>query len=211
MAASAAATDHAARLDDHAARLDEVCGNDMRIFHDLCRGGVEQISLLFSEIAGSPLPPAVILQVLSITEAQLQQAQTLQAPPTASLLQFQEAMAAAVEEAADVPQFRVLLQKHIGRLQHAASVLDAVTSQLAKLHAETGGSITAIERLLMDLAPPGQKGRPMPNGMINALLRVPRDATACTLDDVVACFWRNLDPSDTVAEISAVLEEHMKK
>jgi hypothetical protein len=124
-------------------------------------------------------------------------------------------MAAALDDAEDVQRCAELLQKHIGRLQHAASVLDAVTPQLAQFHAQAaaspGGSVAAIERLLMDLAPPPQTGRPMPPGMINALLRVPLDATACTLDDVVACFWRNLDTSDTAAAISAVLEEHMKK
>jgi hypothetical protein len=56
----------AALVTDLAARLYEVCGNDMRIFHDLCRGGIEPIGILFSEFAGSPLPPAVIMQVLSM-------------------------------------------------------------------------------------------------------------------------------------------------
>ena len=57
----------AALVTDLAARLYEVCGNDMRIFHDLCRGGIEPIGILFSELAGSPLPPAVIMQVLKVT------------------------------------------------------------------------------------------------------------------------------------------------
>jgi len=184
----------------------------MRIFQDLCRCGIEPINLLFSEFAGSPLPLAVIMQVLSITEAQLLQAQTLQVPPTASLHQFLEAMAAfPLDTAEDVQRCSDILQKHIGRLQHAAAVLDAVTPQLARFHAHTGGSIAAIERLLADLAPAPQKGRPMPQGMINSLVRVPRDATACTLDDLVAFFWRNLEQFDTAAEISAVLEEHMQK
>jgi len=194
-----------------AARLSEVCGNDMRIFYDLCRGGIEPIGMLFSEVAGSPLPPAVIMQVLSITEAQLQQAQTLQQPPTASLHQFLEAMAASVDDTEEVQSYSDILQKHIKRLRHAAQVLEVVTPQLARFHAHTGGSTAAIERMLVDLAPAPQKGKPMPPGMINALLRVPRDATACTLNDLVACFSRNLDPFDTAAEIGAVLEEHMQK
>ena len=131
----------------------------LRIFHGLCRGGIEPIGILFSEFAGSPMPPAVIMQVLSITEAQLLQAQTLQAPPTASLRQFEEAMAAALEDTEDVLRCSELLQKHIGRLQHASSVLDAVTPQLAQLHAQAaaspGGSIAAIERLLACPCPIG--------------------------------------------------------
>ena len=30
----------------------------------------------------------------------------------------------------------------------------------------------------------------MPPGMINALLRVPKEATTCTVDDFVECFQR---------------------
>jgi hypothetical protein len=186
----------AALVTDPAARLYEVCGNDMRIFHDLCRGCIEPIGILFSEFAGSPMPPAVIMQVLSITEAQLLQAQTLQAPPTASLAQFEEAMAAALDDAEDVQRCSELLQKHIGRLQHAASVLDAVTPQLAQFHAQAaaspGGSIAAIERLLMDLAPPGQKGRPMPPGMIKSLQHaIARVVFPRASDQLNLCTWKH--------------------
>ena len=45
-----------------------------------------------SELAGEPMPPAVIMQVLSISEDQLKQAQAEQKAPVASLDQFFEAM-----------------------------------------------------------------------------------------------------------------------
>jgi hypothetical protein len=192
----------------HESRMQQVCGKHMQTFYGLCRGGVEQMGLLFSEMAGAPMPPAVVLQLLSISEAQLNEAQTQKLVPTATRQQFEDAMCSAVDNADDIPRYSELLQKHIRRLQHAASVLEAVTPQLAQFHAQTGGSITAIERLLVQLTP---LGRPMPPGMINALLRVPRDAKECTVDDVVACFSRDLDQSDTAAKISAVLEKHMQK
>jgi len=34
------------------------------------------------------------------------------------------------------------------------------------------------------------QGKPMPPGMINALLRVPKDATICTCEDFIECFQR---------------------
>ena len=34
------------------------------------------------------------------------------------------------------------------------------------------------------------QGKPMPPGMINALLRVPKEATTCTVDDFIECFQR---------------------
>jgi hypothetical protein len=45
-----------------------------------------------SELAGEPMPPAVIMQVLSITEDQLKAAQAEQRAPICSLDQFFEAM-----------------------------------------------------------------------------------------------------------------------
>ena len=45
-----------------------------------------------SELAGEPMPPAVIMQVLSITETQISEAQSEKRHPTATLAQFEEAM-----------------------------------------------------------------------------------------------------------------------
>jgi len=45
-----------------------------------------------SELAGEPMPPAVIMQVLNISEDQLKEAQKSQIAPTCSLDQFFEAM-----------------------------------------------------------------------------------------------------------------------
>jgi hypothetical protein len=197
----------------HERRMQEVCGEHMKIFYGLCRGGVEQIGLLFSHMVGAPMPPAVVLQMLSISEAQLQQTPQ-QVVPTATRQQFEDAMCAAVDTDDDISRFSAILETHISRLQHATSVLEAVKPLLARFHAQKQGIIVAFEKMFADLAPAGClpagcKGSPLPPGMMHALLRVPRDATTCTLDDVVGCFWRNLDKYDTAASISAVLEEHM--
>lgn len=200
----------------HERRMKEVCGEHMKIFYGLCRGGVEQIGLLFSHIVGAPMPPAVVLQMLSISEADLQQAITRQVVPTATRQQFEDAMFAAIDTAEDISRFSDILQTHIQRLQHATLVLEAVTPLLARFHAQKRGIIVAIEKMFADLAPAGclpagSPGSPMPPGMMHALLRVPPAATTCTLDDVVGCFWRNLDRHDTAASISAVLEAHMQE
>ena len=34
----------------------------------------------------------------------------------------------------------------------------------------------------------------MPPGMINALLRVPKEATTCTAEDFIECFQRKCQP-----------------
>jgi predicted transcriptional regulator len=71
----------------------------------------------------SPHEPYVILQVLSITEDQLKEAQEKQVAPTASLNQFEEAMKAAVDEDDDINNYSVVLKKHINRMQVAEAVI----------------------------------------------------------------------------------------
>ena len=91
---------------------------------------------------------------------------------------------------------------------------------MTEFHTKIDGSLAKIEALFADMAPEPQKvqlyihayihlyitcihvhisthththtqqGKPMPPGMINALLRVPKDAAKCTVDDFVDCFQR---------------------
>ena len=51
--------------------------------------------------------------------------------------------------------------------------------------------------------------KPMPEGMINALLRIDTDATTCLLEDFLSCFERNLDLEDTVDKIQPVVDKHI--
>ena len=46
------------------------------------------------------------------------------------------------------------------------------------------------------MAPEPQKGKPMPPGMINALLRVPKEATKCSVQDFIECFQRKFSGRD---------------
>ena len=48
----------------------------------------------------------------------------------------------------------------------------------------------------------------MPPGMINALLRVPKEATTCTAEDFIECFQRECQPKPRTLErvVSACAE-----
>jgi len=69
--------------------------------------------------------------------------------------------------------------------------------------------VDKISAFFSDLAPAPQKGEPMPEGMIHALLRIEQSAKTCSAQDFLDCFERNLDLSDTVTEIKTVLDKHM--
>jgi len=136
------------------------------------------------------MPPAVIMQVLSISEDQLKQAQAEQKAPVASLDQFFEAMKASVDEGDDINNYDTILKKHINRMQVAEKVIADLRPKMTDFHTKVGGDLAKIESLFTDMAPEPQKGKPMPPGMINALLRVPKEATTCTVDDFIECFQR---------------------
>ena len=188
-----------------------LCKDDMKTFFDLTKGAIEPIGILFSELAGEPMPPAVIMQVLTITEEQLKAAQAEQKAPTASLAQFEEAMKASVDEGDDINNYQVILKKHINRMQVAEKVITELKPKMTQFHEKIGGSLAKIEALFSDMAPEPQKGKPMPPGMINALLRVPKEATTCTPEDFIECFQRNLDASDTAEKIGTVIDAHIAK
>ena len=246
------------------------------------------------------MPPAVIMQVLTITEEQLKAAQAEQKAPTASLAQFEEAMKASVRvvkgagssrvgwtdhcgtpggrgrrhqqlpgdpqeahqphagcgeghhgvEAQDDPVPRkgthgtcpcgrrarprtsgesrrlgaqsqphactrsasrvyfTPVKRHRGindcggkrdsSLAHTACCTNSALgsshiltrARVTVVWTQIGGSLAKIEALFSDMAPEPQKGKPMPPGMINALLRVPKEATTCTPEDFIECFQR---------------------
>merc|ERR1712205_83818 len=188
-----------------------LCKDDMKTFFDLTKGAIEPIGILFSELAGEPMPPAVIMQVLTITEEQLKAAQAEQKAPTASLAQFEEAMKASVDEGDDINNYSVILKKHINRMQVAEKVIAELTPMMTEFHTKVDGELSKIEALFADMAPEPQKGKPMPPGMINALLRVFKEVIKCSVQDFVECFQRNLDASDTAEKIGTVIKEHLAK
>eukprot|EP00277_Geminigera_cryophila_P036712 CAMPEP_0173116028 /NCGR_PEP_ID=MMETSP1102-20130122/48982_1 /TAXON_ID=49646 /ORGANISM="Geminigera sp., Strain Caron Lab Isolate" /LENGTH=202 /DNA_ID=CAMNT_0014019437 /DNA_START=9 /DNA_END=617 /DNA_ORIENTATION=- len=167
-----------------------LCKGNMETFFGLAKGGIEPVGILFSELAGEPMPPAVIMQVLNISEDQLKEAQKSQIAPTCSLDQFFEAMKASVDEGDDIANYKTVLEKHINRMEVAEKVITELRPKMTAFHQKVEGSLAKIEGLFTDMAPEPQKGKPMPPGMINALLRVPKEATICTCEDFIECFQR---------------------
>mmetsp|Transcript_23260 Transcript_23260/g.36373 ORF Transcript_23260/g.36373 Transcript_23260/m.36373 type:complete len:102 (+) Transcript_23260:924-1229(+) len=64
---------------------------------------------------------------------------------------------------------------------HIVADLGCPVSKCNSSCRQAGGELPKIEALFVDMAPEPQKGKPMPPGMINALLRVPKDAATCSV------------------------------
>ena len=91
------------------------------------------------------------------------------------------------------------LRRQTGQLARAHGLLHQLAlgsshiltrARVTVVWTQIGGSLAKIEALFSDMAPEPQKGKPMPPGMINALLRVPKEATTCTPEDFIECFQR---------------------
>ena len=77
--------------------------------------------------------------------------------------------------------------KHTARLQNGLHVITELRPQLQAFHAKYKGSVDKVAALFSQLAPEPAKGKPLPPGMIHMLLRVPKDAKACSLEDLIEC------------------------
>jgi len=97
---------------------------------------------------------------------------------------------ASVDEGDDIANYKTVLEKHINRMEVAEKVITELRPKMTAFHQKVEGSLAKIEGLFTDMAPEPQKGKPMPPGMINALLRVPKEATICTCEDFIECFQR---------------------
>ena len=67
--------------------------------------------------------------------------------------------------------------------------------------------MTAAGLLLAKLAPEPDRGKPLPNGMTQLVLRIEKGALKYSWPHLTACLARSLDARDTIASISRILEE----
>mmetsp|Transcript_12643 Transcript_12643/g.20070 ORF Transcript_12643/g.20070 Transcript_12643/m.20070 type:complete len:153 (+) Transcript_12643:3-461(+) len=130
-------------------------------------------------------------------------------PPTASQKQLLDAVLKSVDPGDTADMYSATFKRHIQRFKNSSSVMSALKEKLVDFHTKVGGNTGMIENFLADLAPSPQKGKAMPEGMINALLRIDTGSSKCPLEDFMGCFERNLDITDTAALIEPILEKHI--
>lgn len=120
-----------------------------------------------------------------------------------------DAVLKAIDPGDTIEQYKPVFQRHIRRFENARSVMESLRKDLTALHTKVGGKTDKIEAFFADLAPEPQRGKPMPEGMINALLRIENTETVAPLEAFLDCFERNLDLDDSVAKIQPVLAVHL--
>jgi len=180
------------------ARLQTSIGNLQR----LSEGNLEYAGLLLSEIAHYPLPPKVVKQILVFendTETQLLPEFFTTSQLSTAILDSNDNM---------TPQWYIEpLERHIQQLQHVAAVMDGIGPKLKTWYESTDGEVASAGLFLTKLAPEPDRGKPLPNGMTQLLLRTEKGAQKYLWPQLTACLARSLDVQHTTASISWILEE----
>mmetsp|Transcript_32966 Transcript_32966/g.83181 ORF Transcript_32966/g.83181 Transcript_32966/m.83181 type:complete len:198 (-) Transcript_32966:152-745(-) len=193
---------------DNSAAVMQAIQGDLDTFYSLTNGNLEPIGLLFSELAGQPVPPNTLLELLDIGEEALKKAQENKTPPVATKTQLMDAVAKSVDPEDAVDTYKKAFTTHVNRLQNASKVMTEITPALTKLHESHKGDLAKIEAFFCELAPEPHKGKPMPPGMINALLRIPPSNTTCTVQEFLSCMERNMDPGDKAESFTEPIAKH---
>ena len=137
----------------------------------------------------------MLLTLLDVTPQQLQEAKG-----RATKEQLVAALTKGID-AEDTPEkFQGPLRKQIERLNNSAKVMAELDGPLRALHAKTGGKIPEICVVFDELSAQSSPNQPkeMPPGMVQALLRVPPEATECTVEQLVYVGLFLLLPQDIV-------------
>ena len=100
-----------------------------------------------------------------------------------------------------VQDFRPTIQKHVQRLAHIDSIMQTKSPPLLRFHMMSQGVLDSMEKLIMNLAPHPFTGKPLPSGMLQALLRIQHNLPYCPWDHLYECMKRNLDITDNTLEI----------
>jgi hypothetical protein len=115
----------------------------------------------------------------------------------------------SVDPGDTLDMYQPVFKRHVQRFENSSAVMGELKDPLTNFYQKVGGKTDKIEAFFVDLAPEPQKGKPMPEGMINALLRIDNGVTECKLEDFLSCFERNLDLEDTVDKIKPVVDKHI--
>jgi len=184
------------------------CEGDMKKFYVLCdNGAVEPVANMFSELMGENMSPEVILQILKISDMQKQSAMEQRTLLKCTEEQFLTAMKLSIEEGDSIDDYRTLLAKNIHKLQNALDICTKLRPHMTAFHTRCNGAIDKVGALFSDMAPEPAKGKPLPPGMIHALLRIPKEATTCRVEDLIECFQRNMDENDSIEKMRPYLEK----
>jgi len=165
-------------------------------FFQLSQGRIEDLTGLLSELSGTPITTEMTCTWLDLE------------PQTKEILyvsRTKDLFEGLTEDPEDNPAgFITSIELHIARLKKA-HLLYAETSATIQKKWEEGTDLTYIGKFLQTWAPEHYRDKPMPRGMIQALLGTAPNSQDLAPADLSDCMFRNTEAMDTVEDLARSL------
>jgi len=154
-------------------------------FLHLSRGRIEELTSLLSELSGTPLTTKITTNWLSLEP---QDTENSHDSLTKKLLE------GLSEDPEDHPaEYIPIIERHSARLKKAHLLLGA-TQDIIQRGWEEGTTLEDIGKFLQSWAPEPYRNKPMPKGMLQALLNITPNSRTWAPIDLSNCIFRMPKP-----------------
>jgi len=167
------------------------------IFFQLSQGRIEELTSLLSELSGTPI-------TMEMTRKWLDLEPQMKKIPYDS--RTKDLIEALTEDPEDNPDgFIPIIELHNARLQKT-NLLHAAISAIIQQKWVEDTDLEDIGKFLQSWALEPYRDKPMPKGMIQALLGIAPDSQEWAPTDLSKCIFRNTEAADSIDELVRTLK-----
>jgi len=159
------------------------------VFLHLSLGQIEELTGLLSELAGTPLTREMTCKWLELDPA------LEETPVDSRIKNLIECLSEDPEE--NPESFIPIIELHNARL-HKAHLLHKATVHVIQQEWVKGTNLEDIGKFLQSWAPEPYRNRPMPQGMLQALLGLSPNSRMWTPADLTNCIFRNTEAAKSI-------------
>ena len=152
------------------------------VFFHLSQGRIEELTSLLSEMSGTPITMQMALKWLGL------EPQMKEIPSDSRTKNLIDGLTEDPEDNLD--GFIPIIELHNARL-NKAHLLHEATSDIIKQKWVEDTDLEDIGKFLQSWAPEPYRNKPMPKGMIQALLGIAPNSQVWVLTDLSNCIFRN--------------------
>jgi len=160
-------------------------------FLHLSQGRIEELTSLLSELSGTPLTMEMTINWQGLEPHSKEIPQDSQ----------NELIDCLSEDPEDHPAgFIIIIERHNARLTKAHLLLEATRDIIQRKWTEDT-TLGDIGKFLQCWAPEPYRNKPMPKGMIQALLNITPNSQAWAPTDLSNCIFRNTEATDSIEDV----------
>jgi len=162
------------------------------VFFHLSQGRIEELTSLLSEMSGTPITMQMTLKWLGL------EPQMKEIPSDSRTKNLIDGLTEDPEDNLD--GFIPIIELHNARL-NKAHLLHEATSDIIKQKWVEDTDLEDIGKFLQSWAPEPYRNKPMPKGMIQALLGIAPNSQVWVPTDLSNCIFRNTEAADSIDDL----------